>query len=161
MAKLLSGTRVYGNLTVDANLTITGSILPSANITYDLGSPTQRWRSAYFSGNTIYLGGAVLSSSGQDILISTTGGFGVPVGTTAQRTDTLGAIRFNTDTSLFETYDGTVWNTLAYGSISDFPSGDYGDVTTTTSDAFGVASATTFDCNSEGATSTTDLGVLT
>jgi hypothetical protein len=102
MAKLLSGTRVYGNLTVDANLTITGSILPSANITYDLGSPTQRWRSAYFSGNTIYLGGAVLSSSGQDILISTTGGFGVPVGTTAQRTATLGALRFNTDTSLLE-----------------------------------------------------------
>ena len=161
MAKLNSGTRVYGNLTVDANLTVTGSILPSANITYDLGSPTQRWRSAYFSGNTIYLGGAVLSASGNDIVISTTGGFGVPVGTTAQRTDTLGAIRFNTDTSLFETYDGTVWNTLAYGSISDFPSGDYGDVTTTTSDAFGVASATTFDCNSEGATSTTDLGVLT
>ena len=38
MAKLLSGTRVYGNLTVDANLTITGSIIPSANVTYDLGS---------------------------------------------------------------------------------------------------------------------------
>ena len=161
MAKLLSGTRVYGNLLVDANLTITGSILPSANVTYDLGSPTQRWRSAYFSGNTIYLGGAVLSASGNDIVISTTGGFGVPVGTTAQRTDTLGAIRFNTDTSLFETYDGATWNTLAYGTISDFPTGDYGDVTTITADAFGVPSATTFDCNSEGATSTTDLGVLT
>ena len=161
MAKLLSGTRVYGNLTVDANLTITGSILPSANITYDLGSPTQRWRSAYFSGNTIYLGGAVLSSSGNDIIISTTGGFGVPVGTTAQRTETLGAIRFNTDTSLFETYDGATWNTLAYGTISDFPTGDYGDVTTITTDAFGVPSATTFDCNSEGATTTTDLEVLT
>ena len=161
MAKLLSGTRVYGNLTVDANLTITGSILPSANITYDLGSPTQRWRSAYFSGNTIYLGGAVLSSSGQDILISTTGGFGVPVGTTAQRTETLGAIRFNTDTSLFETYDGATWNTLAYGTVSDFPTGDYGDVTTVTADAFGVPSATTFDCNSEGATTTTDLEELT
>jgi hypothetical protein len=161
MAKLNSGTRVYGNLTVDANLTITGSILPSANVTYDLGSPTQRWRSAYFSGNTIYLGGAVLSSDGNDIIISTTGGFGVPVGTTAQRTATLGALRFNTDTSSFEAYDGATWNTLAYGTVSDFPSGDYGDVTTITADAFGVASATTFDCNGEGATLTTDLGVLT
>ena len=144
-----------------SNIHVAGSILPSANITYDLGSPTQRWRSAYFSGNTIYLGGAVLSSSGNDIIISTTGGFGVPVGTTAQRTETLGAIRFNTDTSLFETYDGATWNTLAYGTISDFPTGDYGDVTTITTDAFGVPSATTFDCNSEGATTTTDLEVLT
>lgn len=144
-----------------SNIHVTGSIIPSANVTYDLGSPTQRWRSAYFSGNTIYLGGAILSSSGQDILISTTGGFGVPVGTTAQRTATLGALRFNTDTSSFEAYDGATWNTLAYGSVSDFPSGDYGDVITITADAFGVASATTFDCNGEGATSTTDLGVLT
>ena len=63
MAKLLSGTRVYGNLTVDANLTITGSILPSANVTYDLGSPTQRFRSAYFSGNTVYIGPESISVS--------------------------------------------------------------------------------------------------
>ena len=161
MAKLNSGTRVYGNLTVDANLTVTGSILPSANVTYDLGSPTQRWRSAYFSGNTIYLGGAVLSASGQDIIISTTGGFGVPVGTTAQRSDVQGAIRFNTDDVRFESYDGITWNTLAYGTLSDFPTGDYGDTTTTTTDAFGVASATSFDCNAPGTETTTDLGVLT
>ena len=161
MAKLLSGTRVYGNLTVDANLTITGSILPSANITYDLGSPTQRWRSAYFSGNTIYLGGAVLSASGQDIIISTTGGFGVPVGTTAQRSDVQGAIRFNTDDVRFESYDGSQWNTLAYGTLSDFPTGDYGDLTAVTTDAFGVALASGFDCNNEGTITTTDLEVLT
>ena len=144
-----------------SNIHVAGSILPSANITYDLGSPTQRWRSAYFSGNTIYLGGAVLSSSGNDIIISTTGGFGVPIGTTAQRSDVQGAIRFNTDDVRFESYDGTTWNTLAYGTLSDFPTGDYGDTTTTTTDAFGVPSATTFDCGSEGSTTTTDLEVLT
>ena len=60
MAKLLSGTRVYGNLTVDANLTITGSILPSANVTYDLGSPTQRFRTGYFAANTVDLGGSTI-----------------------------------------------------------------------------------------------------
>ena len=144
-----------------SNIYVAGSILPTANVTYDLGSPTNRFRSAYFSGNTIYLGGAVLSSSGNDIIISTTGGFGVPVGTTGQRTATQGAIRFNTDTVKFESYDGTTWNTLAYGTVSDFPSGDYGDVTTTTTDAFGIPSATTFDCSSAGTTTTTDLGVLT
>ena len=144
-----------------SNLHVAGSIIPTANIAYDLGSPTNRFRSAYFSGNTIYLGGAVLSSSGNDIIISTTGGFGVPVGTTAQRSDVQGAIRFNTDDVRFESYDGITWNTLAYGTLSDFPTGDYGDTTTTTTDAFGVPSATTFDCNASGTETTTDLGVLT
>ena len=143
-----------------SNIYVAGSIIPTANIAYDLGSPTNRFRSAYFSGNTIYLGGAVLSASGQDIIISTTGGFGVPVGTTAQRSDVQGAIRFNTDDVRFESYDGTTWNTLAYGTLSDFPTGDYGDTTTTTTDAFGVASATTFDCGAAGTTTTTDLEVL-
>ena len=81
MAKLNSGTRIYGNLTVDTwanvgnlyvyginssaasgNIAITGNILPSANISYDLGSPTQRFRSLYLSGNTIDLSGAVIKS---------------------------------------------------------------------------------------------------
>jgi hypothetical protein len=144
-----------------SNVHFAGSLIPTANLTFDLGAPTKRWRDAYFSGNTIYLGNAVISSSGTDIFISTTGGFGVPVGTTAQRSDVQGAIRFNTDDVRFEAYDGATWNTLAYGTISDFPTGDYGDVTTITADAFGVPSATTFDCNGEGATTTTDLGVLT
>jgi hypothetical protein len=37
---------------------VSSHILPSANVTYDLGSPTRRWRSLYLSNNTIYLGTA-------------------------------------------------------------------------------------------------------
>ena len=111
MAKLLSGTRVYGNLTVDANLTITGSIIPTANVTYDLGSSTNRFRSAYFAGSTIYIGNTALSES-----------------------------------------------TVA--AINSFPSGDYGDLITSSSDAFGVQSATSFDLNAAGTVSTIDLEVL-
>jgi hypothetical protein len=90
MAKLLSGTRVYGNLTVDtfvtatgnvtggnlitagqANVgtltvnggsTFTGNLLPSANITYNLGSPTQRWNEIFLAANTIDIGGATISA---------------------------------------------------------------------------------------------------
>ena len=143
-----------------SNIHITGSLIPTANLVYDLGSPTKRWRDAYFAGSTIYLGNAVLSSSGEDIIISTTGGFGVPVGSTAQRTTTQGAIRYNTTLSAFEAYDGATWNSLAYGTVSDFPSGDYGDVSTITSDAFGVPLATTYDCNSEGALTYEDFSAL-
>jgi hypothetical protein len=41
--------------------TLTGNLLPSANLTYNLGSPTQRWATGYFAGNTLDLGGAQIS----------------------------------------------------------------------------------------------------
>ncbi len=44
--------------------TMGGSVVPSANITYDLGSSSLRWRDLYLSGNTIHLGEKQLSLSG-------------------------------------------------------------------------------------------------
>jgi len=44
--------------------TVGGHLVPSANITYDIGSATQRWRDIYLSGNTIYLGDKQLSLAG-------------------------------------------------------------------------------------------------
>jgi hypothetical protein len=44
-----------------SNVIVSGSIIPSANITYDLGSPTRKFRSAYFSGNTVYIGSESIS----------------------------------------------------------------------------------------------------
>ena len=41
------------------------SILPSSNVTYDLGSPTRQWRSLYVSSSTIYVGGKALSVNEQ------------------------------------------------------------------------------------------------
>ena len=41
---------------------VSSNVVPSANLTYDLGSPTNRWRDLYLSGNTIDLGGAQLKS---------------------------------------------------------------------------------------------------
>jgi hypothetical protein len=34
---------------------IGGHLLPSANVTYDIGSPTMAWRSLYLSGDTIFI----------------------------------------------------------------------------------------------------------
>ena len=50
-------------LGVTGNLTVTGNVLPSANITYNLGSPTARWKDLYLSGTTIDLGGTTISAS--------------------------------------------------------------------------------------------------
>ena len=43
-----------------ANVNITGNLLPSANVTYDIGSPSKRWRTGYFSANTINIGGGTI-----------------------------------------------------------------------------------------------------
>jgi hypothetical protein len=55
------------NLSVSGN--VLGNLLPSANVTYDLGSPTQMWRTIYVSGNTIVLGAANLSVSNGDLSV--------------------------------------------------------------------------------------------
>jgi len=42
---------------------ITGGLIPSADVTYDLGSNTNRWKDLYLSGSSIDLGGVTISSS--------------------------------------------------------------------------------------------------
>lgn len=59
-----------GNLNVNtlktsSSSTFGGSLIPSANITYDLGSSTKRWKDIYLSGNTINLGGTPISTNTQ------------------------------------------------------------------------------------------------
>ena len=56
-----------GSNTFVGNQTISGSLIPAVNITYDLGSSTNKWKDLYLSGSTIYLGDVILSA--------TTGGF--------------------------------------------------------------------------------------
>ena len=63
-----------GNLAVPGNGTFTGNILPSANITYDLGSPTQRWQDLYLANNTIYLGNSTISAIAGNITLSSADG---------------------------------------------------------------------------------------
>ena len=48
---------------VDGSLTVPGNIVPSSNLVHNLGSPTNRWKDLYLSGNTIDLGGTTISST--------------------------------------------------------------------------------------------------
>ena len=156
----LISPNLYGNISPTPGLTTvytTGHVVPTANVTYDLGTSANRFRSLYLSGSTIYLGNATITTSSTgDIIINNTGSFAVPVGTTLQRSAVQGAIRYNTTISAFESYDGSTWNKLAYGTVSDFPSGDLGDLTSLY-DAFGVSTSASYDCNAIGAIITSDL----
>ena len=50
-----------GGGTSTANVYITGSLLPTANITYDLGSATRRFKTLWLASNTLDLGGETIS----------------------------------------------------------------------------------------------------
>jgi len=52
----------------DNDVRITGDLLPTANVTYDLGSSALRWRDGYFSGNSITLGNIVLKNTSGNVL---------------------------------------------------------------------------------------------
>jgi hypothetical protein len=49
---------------------VTGNLLPTANVTYDLGSNTNRWRDLWVANSTIYLGDSVLSATGNTLLVN-------------------------------------------------------------------------------------------
>jgi hypothetical protein len=46
-----------------ANVQITGNLSPVANVTYDLGSATSRWKDLYLSGSTLYLGNVIMKTA--------------------------------------------------------------------------------------------------
>ena len=54
---------VSGNVSVSGTTKIIGHLVPSADITYNLGSPTNRWNDLYLNSNSLVLGNATLSTS--------------------------------------------------------------------------------------------------
>ncbi len=98
---LANGTRVLANAHVwtfglDGNLTVPGSIIPSANVSYSLGNITHQWKDLWVSNNTIYIGGAALTVANGNLLIN---GNGVSGG------DTYGNIQVAT---YLPTYTGDI-----------------------------------------------------
>lgn len=53
----INATSIYGNLnSVTDTIYVTGNLIPTSNVTHDLGSSSHRWRDGWFSGTTIHLG---------------------------------------------------------------------------------------------------------
>jgi len=68
----------------DLDLSAVGqSILPSVTNTYDLGSPTKRWKDIYLSSNSINLDGATISSDGTGTINIAATGATLPEGSKA------------------------------------------------------------------------------
>jgi hypothetical protein len=62
----------YDGAWVDANPPITtgfGNVLPSANVTYSLGSEQYQWKDLWVSNNTIYIGNTPITVSNGSLLV--------------------------------------------------------------------------------------------
>lgn len=46
-----------------------GSIVPSVDVTHNIGSPTNRWQKGFFSGNAVYLGDIKLSNDNGTLVV--------------------------------------------------------------------------------------------
>jgi hypothetical protein len=54
-----AGTPTFAGLTLTGGISsIAGSIVPSADITYDLGSPTKQWKDIYVGPGSLYVNGS-------------------------------------------------------------------------------------------------------
>ena len=51
-------------------ISVSSSIIPDANVAYDLGASSQRWRDLYLSGNTLDLGGTAIKAIGGNITLT-------------------------------------------------------------------------------------------
>ena len=74
---------------------------------------------------------AIQTTAGK-VIFGGTNAVTLPIGTTAQRVDTQGNIRYNTTATQFEGYNGSSWVGFGGGGVSD---GDKGDITVTSSGA--------------------------
>ena len=53
-----AGSPTFAGLTLTGSMGITGNIVPSSDITYDLGSPTAQWKDIYVGPGSLYVNGS-------------------------------------------------------------------------------------------------------
>jgi hypothetical protein len=64
-----SGNARIGTSATAGTVTVTGNLLPTANATFNLGSPSSVWDSLYVSGNSIYIGDVILKASSGNLRV--------------------------------------------------------------------------------------------
>ena len=92
----------------DESFTVKGSIVPSSNEEFSLGTPTMRWKDLYLSGATIHLGISSLSADPE------TGGLVVATPTSVQELVTSGGAGVFTDVSACNVTASNVYTEKVY-----------------------------------------------
>lgn len=117
---------VNGNLIVSGT-TITRNIIPDANVTYSIGTPNNRFKDIYLANSTIYLGDAILSANGKEIVITDNSGSNLIVLNAASQTVNTGNVFANTIYTgpITTTYNVFTTTSSSTVTVDTFLSSDY------------------------------------
>ena len=101
---------------IDETNPIGSSLIPSFDSSYDLGSPTKKWKELYLSGKTIYLGGVRLEDHNTQLRVLDSSGNVVKVALTSNSTSDLteGSNLYYTDARV----DNRISGDRTYGNIT-------------------------------------------
>lgn len=91
-----SPTLSASNVSLFGDTVFHGSLIPNADVVYDLGTPSKRFKDLYLSGSTIYLGEGSMSFGSNGIEIKGSNGDAVPL--TADQIPGLDASKIVTGT---------------------------------------------------------------
>lgn len=109
--------------TVYGNFVPQGHIIPDTNIAYDLGTSTSRFRDIYLSGSSIYLGDAVITTTGTAVNLpagSTAGGQALGINEGDTYDITISGNVIGTDSTLLvNTENGTFHGDLTGSVFAD------------------------------------------
>ena len=103
---------IFGNIgggTSTANVYITGALLPTANVAYDLGSSTRRFKTLWLAGNTIDFAGETISVDSNGTWSFSSQGAIVQMG----KTTDFNAPSIHSTTALFDTLTANGTTTLS------------------------------------------------
>jgi len=122
-----------------------GNIVPSANLTYSLGNSTRWWSNAWFSSNTIYIGGVSVGVTGDTLTVA---GNSVVTANATGTSTTAGNVSI--------TGDVTGGNVLTAGVVSSTGNVTGGNVIATTGLTVGTFSLSGNSISSSNNTITID-----
>jgi len=101
----------------DEQFDITGNLVPTANVTYDLGSDTLRWNDLYLAGNSIVLGDIVIKDGGSNTVAFFGSDGTTPATLDSNNVDTTTISDGNSSVSIAAT-DGNVEVDVAGSSVA-------------------------------------------
>jgi len=108
------------NIEAAGDVAVNGGDITTTATTFNLANANATTVNAFGDATSITFGAetGTITFNNENFIFDSTASLQLPAGTTAQRTSPVtGQIRFNTDDTLFEGYDGTAWGSL--GGVKD------------------------------------------
>jgi hypothetical protein len=126
----ITATGVLANLSISGNINVgdinvSGNIIPTANVTYNLGNSTNAFKDLYLSGTSISLGTQTITSNVNGVILSNT-----VFASALSITGNADIGNINTSGTISSTGTATVGNLSTGGTITSTGTATVGNLTT-------------------------------